>query len=1181
MRLKSLHIKGFKSFANDTVLNFSEDVIGVVGPNGSGKSNIVDAIRWVLGEQKNKELRLESMSDIIFNGTKTKKESNAALVELTFDNNKGLLPTEYQTVTISRTLYRSGESEYRLNNVVCRLKDINSLFLDTGIGSNSYAIIALGMVDDILADKDNSRRRMFEQAAGVSKYKVRKRETLNKLKSATDDLNRIDDLMYEIEGNLKALEKQAKKAQKYLDLKQEYKQLSITHAIYSIHELKQKYKNINERLMQLQDEYIAADTSLLTKQAELEKEKKANLDKELVLSDHQKKLNNLVFQIRTKENEKGLLQQKAGFNQQNRDQLTKTIAQNDQELSRVSEEAVSLSDRIHTETMTLEEIRTQVEASRTVYENIKAEYNTAKLSFDTRQKQKQALEYKIFEAEKQLAIFINTIENNEREIFRIQENMASKEKEVSRLTTDLDRIATDVQTKTQALQALLDSEEQRKLSITETETRRDKLQEELNKLNRQIDSKQNEYDLLKSMIDNFEGFPESIKFLNEQWKKDLVILSDILDVQDNYKAPIELYLEQFLNYFIVSDAKEAIQGISILKNAQKGKANFFLLSQIPFIRRKSTEIKGLVKATDVVTCPDKYHILIQNLLADVYIYNGDIDQYPGHQEDITVIAASGTFLKQGYTISGGSVGLFEGKKIGRKQNLEKLASFLDENHKIKAEYTAQLDDTRKILDNLKTSDYSGLIDKHTKEIQSIEQNRIRLQHQLTTLSQFKDESEIKIKASKEIIKEQKQKIATSQEQISMLRQTIADLEKPDEHGNHDVDTLSDKMSSASEQYNKDNILFIRQQNLISNFVKDKEFKDLKISELTLRITNDKQRLLSEEKEKIDIEDQVIALDRELKDLYVERRNFQSNLSDAEQSFLKARNYIAEIDDSIRELTKLQTQRQHTIQNLKDQFSDQKFQIQSIGERLRIEFQIAINDIINQTPDPDTDFEELNENLDRVKSRLHGYGDVNPLAVEAYNEMKGRYDNMQVQRQDILEAKESLNETIKEIEKTATHQFMDAFENIRENFIDVFRSLFTEDDTCDLILLSPDNPLESDIEIIAKPKGKKPKSLSQLSGGEKTLTATALLFALYLLKPAPFCIFDEVDAPLDDANIQKFNRIIQKFSKKSQFIIVTHNKSTMAEVDILYGVYMVEPGVSAVSAVDFRSLKHDPILESLN
>jgi len=305
------------------------------------------------------------------------------------------------------------------------------------------------------------------------------------------------------------------------------------------------------------------------------------------------------------------------------------------------------------------------------------------------------------------------------------------------------------------------------------------------------------------------------------------------------------------------------------------------------------------------------------------------------------------------------------------------------------------------------------------------------------------------------------------------------------------------------------------------------------------------------------------------------------LGEAEQDYFKAKNTISELEDQIRSLTKDQSQLQQSIQNMKDQFTEQKFQIQSVGERLRIEFNVSINEIINQEADKSADYQELSEELEKLKLRMQSYGDINPLAVDAYNEMKERYDNINIQRKDILEAKDSLMDTIKEIESTATQQFMDAFTKVRENFIEVFRSLFTEDDTCDLVLIDPSNPLESEIEIIAKPKGKKPKSLSQLSGGEKTLTATALLFALYLLKPAPFCIFDEVDAPLDDANVQKFNKIIQKFSNDSQFIIVTHNKSTMAEVDVLYGVYMVEPGVSGVSAVDFRSLKHEPVIESLN
>jgi chromosome segregation protein len=1182
MRLKSLQIKGFKSFANDTILNFSEDVIGVVGPNGSGKSNIVDAIRWVLGEQKSKELRLESMSDVIFNGTKTKKEAATAMVALTFDNNKNLLPTEYQTVTISRTLYRSGESEYKLNNVVCRLKDINSLFLDTGIGSNSYAIIALGMVDDILADKEHSRRRMFEQAAGVSKYKIRKRETLSKLKSATEDLNRIDDLLFEIEGNLKTLEKQAKRTQKYLDLKGEYKEMSIKHAVFSIQHLKQKYKGISEQLLKDQDTYRANDTLLLRQQATLEKDKKANLDKEMALSDHQKKLNELVYQIRSRESEKGLLTQKLGFKKQNKEQLNKNIAENEVELEKAKADSITLDQRILTENAQLEIIRSTLLKSKEVYDEIKNEFNTAKLSFDIRQKEKQELERQVFDIEKNIAILRNSVENNEREIFRINESVQSREKEFLRANELLEGYNNNYKVKEKELLTLQENEENRKQKIADLESKRDRMQEDLNKINRNIDSKQNEYDLLKSMIDNFEGFPESIKFLNDHWKKDLTLLSDILDVQEQYKAPIELFLDQYLNYFIVNDIKEAIQGITLLKNSQKGKANFFLLDQLDKVSQNNPiKENGLISAIDVIQCTDKYKTLLHALLANVYIFEGDIDQYQGTDKAITIISASGTFLKQGFSISGGSVGLFEGKKIGRKQNLEKLAAFLEESAAAKIELTNSLTEVKKELGNIKSSDFNGLIDKIKKEIQLIEQDRIRVQHQIDSYHQFKNESDLKIKSAKEQIRDIQSRMSMADQQMKTLKQRVVDLDKPEDGKDKDIDLLSEKMSSASEQFNNDNIALIRHQNLIGNFVKDKEFRDLKVSELSLKTQNDKQRLLSEDRERIDIEDQLIKIESELQAYYLEKKNFQSTLSEAEQDFFKARNTINELDDEIRNLTKVQSQLQHTIQNLKDQFTEQKFQIQAVGERLRIEFNISVNDIVNQEPEQGIDYEQLTEELEKIKIKMQSYGDINPLAVEAYNEMKERYDNINVQRKDILEAKDSLMDTMKEIEQTATGQFMEAFEKVRESFIEVFRSLFTEDDTCDLILLDPANPLESDIEIIAKPKGKKPKSLSQLSGGEKTLTATALLFALYLLKPAPFCIFDEVDAPLDDANIQKFNKIIQKFSKESQFIIVTHNKSTMAEVNVLYGVYMVEPGVSGVSAVDFRSLKHEPILENIN
>jgi chromosome segregation protein len=589
----------------------------------------------------------------------------------------------------------------------------------------------------------------------------------------------------------------------------------------------------------------------------------------------------------------------------------------------------------------------------------------------------------------------------------------------------------------------------------------------------------------------------------------------------------------------------------------------------------------MIKAIDVVSTDAKYKHLMVCLLGDVFIFDGEIDQFTGADENTTVISSNGTFLQQGFSISGGSVGLFEGKKIGRKQNLEKLALFLEENNVAKSVLNETLVSVKNELDALKSSDYNGLIDKFKKEVQIIEQNKIRLQHQMTSFEQLKSDSNLKVKTFKEEIKELVNRISLSDQQMKGIRSRINSLDKPEEGKETDIDVLSERMSNASERFNNDNINVIRHQNLIGNFVKDKEFRDLKVSELTLKTENDKNKLISEDRERIDIEDQLIKIEHELQMFYEEKKNFQSSLGEAEQDYFKAKNTISELEDQIRSLTKVQSQLQQDIQNMKDQFTEQKFQIQSVGERLRIEFNVSINEIINQEADHSVAYDDLSVELEKMKVRMQSYGDINPLAVEAFNEMKGRYDNINIQRKDILEAKDSLMDTIKEIESTATQQFMEAFSKVRENFIDVFRSLFTDDDTCDLILLDPSNPLESEIEIIAKPKGKKPKSLSQLSGGEKTLTATALLFALYLLKPAPFCIFDEVDAPLDDANIQKFNKIIKKFSKESQFIIVTHNKSTMAEVDVLYGVYMVEPGVSGVSSVDFRSLKHDPILESIN
>lgn len=1182
MRLKTLSIKGFKSFATETVLNFNDDIIGVVGPNGSGKSNVVDAIRWVLGEQKSRELRLQSMSDVIFNGTKKRKQGTTATVTLTFENDKGVLPTEYQNVAISRVLYRSGESEYKLNGVTCRLKDIHSLLLDTGIGSNSYAIIALGMVDDILADKENARRRMFEQAAGISKYKVRKRETLNKLKGTTADLDRVEDLLFEIDGNLKSLEKQARRAQRYFDLKEKYKTLSIQYATLNLKSLKEEYKSVESKLKNEQEKHSVLDADLHTKEAQLQKEKSQNIEKEQYVSKRQRQLGELNSSIRSMESERDLQNQKKNFKNQNIHNLREEYNSSKSKLQGLKKELEVVEKRVQEEKVKSEIAHKNVEKLRRAYEKAKGKYAEVKGNNDIVSQRREALSKERFEAEKNIALASNNIKNIEEEISRILEELNRRKQSHKSVKSELTTLQADVKLKSSKLEVLQKEEENRILDIEKYTSQRDALRKDEAAFNRLLDSKQNEYDLLKSMVDNYEGFPESIKFLSTNWRSDIPVLSDLLEVTDTYKAIIEQYLEPYLSHYVVDDAKMAKEAINLLTKSQKGKANFILLDHVPPGQNVIKPPIDLEPARTHVKVDDKYEDLLDQLLKDVYIYTGNLEEFLPDKK-ATYLSEKGTFLGGKMVITGGSVGLFEGKKIGRRKNLEKLIKSIEALQEKKAKVESKLFKVDEQLHTAKSKNVDFEIKSLTKEISILDQKMVRLALQSDGYKAYKKEVSEKQEIAKSNIAINKNNIKKEEQQLQKSAKELKIIESNVKSSSTDLEKLSNKLSEARDIYNAENIEMIRQQNLVDGLHRDLEYKLGRVGDLERNILQTDTKIKTEKRDIEGLEGDIKKLEQELQENYVKRDKIKSQLNDAEQKYFGARNAIVAIEDDIKNLTRLQNQIRLLVQKLRDEYTDIKFKMTAVGERLKIEFGISLNDIINNELDEEVEVDEelLREKVEKLKSRLSNYGDINPLAVEAFNEMKMRHESISTQREDILEAKDSLLSTIKEIETTATTLFMKAFEDIRTNFIEVFRSLFSEEDNCDLLLIDPEDPLSSSIEIIAKPKGKRPKSLSQLSGGEKTLTATALLFSLYLLKPAPFCIFDEVDAPLDDANIEKFNRIIQKFSKRSQFIIVTHNKATMAAVDVLYGVYMQEQGVSAVTPVDFRSFEGQEYLETIS
>lgn len=1172
MRLIRLDIKGFKSFATETVIHFNEDVIGIVGPNGSGKSNIVDAIRWVLGEQKSKELRLDQMSNVIFNGTNKRKSGGLAQVSLTFENTKNLLPTEYNTITISRILYRSGESEYQLNGVSCRLKDITSLFLDTGIGSNSYAIIALGMVDDILNDKDQSRRKMFEQAAGVSKYKHRKKEAINRLNKTNEDLDRVADLLFEIEGNLKTLEKQATRTKKYFALKEDYKSLSINLAHFKVAELRDQYKKIKDQITRETDSYSSIESQINEVEAQIQKAKSSNLQDEQQLSSKQKELNELAGTIRGLENEKQILKQQKSF-------ATQLLEKANTELKGFKEKLVIIAQNIDAVSVSLNqekrkeiELESLLEKSEELLKERREAHQNIKGGLDQWTQEQEKLEKIIIDAETEKAIISSKISSLNQENLRLEESLASQNDEEAAAKSRLENLEAQKNTAEKELESIQKSEEKRRQNIENSTEEYESIKEKLAATNRRIDAKRNELQLTKSMVENLEGFPDSIKFLNNNWSKKPPLLSDLIYVEEPYRTAIENYLDQYLNYFVVDTIADAVAGIKLLGQAQKGKANFFILEAFKDFIPTNPLLSGEIVAFEKIQVQTKYENLFHYLLNGVVLGSSDIPGDTPLEDGVILLSPKGNWMRAKYIVAGGSIGLFEGKKIGRKRSIEILEREINKEEQNAAELSNQIVAIKSALEGLKEKENREIKEELIRNLNQINLDYATTKASLNNADKQRSEKITRIKDVLDEIKDLENRVNSLDEQLVSSKLKINEIKN--EIGRNDslFKSFSEQLSQASSDFNQNKIAFIQQQNRVSNLQQELNFNEKQAEEIEFsksKLEKQREQAVQQLSTGNDTE---VAIEQNLIALYAKKSNLEKDLSEAEQIYFKAKSAINEKEESVRILNRKRQDAQILINQLKEKLSVVQFEISSIAQRVKIEFKSDINDYINVGVPEIEEIEKIVTKVDQLKNRLDNYGEINPLAVEAFDEMKERYDNISQQKEDIVAAQGDLMATIKEIETSATSQFIESFDKARLYFIEVFRSLFTQDDNCDLILTQPDNPLESSIEIIAKPKGKRPQTINQLSGGEKTLTAIALLFALYLLKPAPFCIFDEVDAPLDDANIFKFNKIIKKFSKDSQFIIVTHNKLTMAAVDTIYGVYMAEQGVSGVSQVDFRDFE---------
>lgn len=1184
MQLKSLEIQGFKSFADKTKFLFDKGITGIVGPNGCGKSNIVDSMRWVLGEQKTRKLRSEKMENVIFNGTAKRKRSSLCQVTLTFENTKNILPTEYTTVAITRKLYRDGESEYLINDISCRLKDIYDLFLDTGIGPDSYAIIELKMVDDILNDKENSRRNLFEEAAGVSKYKIRKKQTLRKLEETQLDLDRVEDILFEIQKNLRSLDAQAKKARKYFEIKDKYRLVSSRHAYFTIKGLREGYERIEKEEQGFADQLTEAQSIIARHDARLMELRKEQVDNEFRLSEAQKDLNAHNARIQEIEKEKSIKNERLKYLQQREFAIQDQITRDRKQLERLQEELSTLRDRLEEVVKEAEAASATLKAANRDREDVRERHEELKFQVEGYQGDARTLERELQTLKKEQEIKTIQIDGLRKEIERNEADRTSR-------TDALDSFAGTLQTLTEETAALeAEVNELRRLktendaAIEESSRTIDGLKDTIYKTSRGLDARMNEYNLTKSLVDNLEGFPESVKFLKKEanWVKDAPLLSDIFYTDETFKAAFENLLEPYLSYYVVDHRVDALQAVKLLSNASKGRANFFILEELEsYVPAPKRELPGATHGLELVEVSEKYHKLAAFLMDRVYVVQdesaipADLGHGAGDAGDLYFITQSGSLLRRPYAMSGGSIGLFQGKRLGRAKNLEKLSRDIKVLEKELNQFKSQLDAQEATHQRLKAQTYTKQLDESGRVLQGKQRDLSVLQAREKEYRAFIEQAGARSEVISQQIETLEDALAEIGPRIGKLQGDFIQQSGILEEARQMLENATIELNEKNQAANQANIAHIQKQNLLEMLRKDEVQKSTQAQVLAENDAKNRKELQETTANIHQIVANNLQNDEDVVALYEEKKRKEDHTGKLEQVAVTMRLNLNDTEEKVRAERRRKEALETSRQEVKERVTEIKIQLNALKERMEVEFKVDISSLDEEELfDKDVAAfkpADVEAEMLKLRQQLQGYGEVNHMAVEAYDEMKARHDFIDAQKKDLVEARQTLLDTITEIDATATTQFLQSFTEVRENFKKVFQHLFHPGDTCDLALEDSDDPLEAPITIMAKPKGKRPLTINQLSGGEKTLTAVALLFAIYLLKPAPFCIFDEVDAPLDDANIDKFNNIIREFSKDSQFIIVTHNKRTMAATNVMYGVTMEEQGVSKVLPVDLVAL----------
>ncbi len=1190
MYLSKLEIFGFKSFANRTIINFTKGLTGIVGPNGCGKTNIVDALRWALGEQRSSTLRSDKMENVIFNGTRNKKPMGMSEVSLTMVNDNGALPTEYSEVTITRRIFRSGESEYLLNKNICRLKDITNLFMDTGMGTNAYSVIELKMIETILSNKADERRRMFEEAAGVNKYKLRRRLALKKLDDVKASLTRVNDIVSEVEKKVRSLERQANRASKYNQLQ------TI---------LREKELDLCEREMSL---YTTQINSISEKQNEL-KERKNNVDKDI--REIENKL--ILFRDKTTEVETQFREKQTLITEQTNklhavqknisvaEERTRSLQVNLERFNSELDDLFILQEenehKLHDNRSAIVSIQNQVDSKSSQIALSEGNVNQKRIDVDEKKNLIGKHKENSLEKFKDLSGKKSKLENLQNDLTRNNKNLNS--------LNDKIQITTNTIAKTVGyLDDLGNEKSEIELKLKESEahySKKKKEKEDLESLlskqrvkeledKSAINSLKDKIDFFQTLITNLEGVSKASKLLLESdgWSdNEKTLFADVGNPHEEYRFALEASLNIVLNNLLIENVDDLIRAVDYLKKNELGKASFFLLKEssngkktilkrlndysIKKKRKKLEADSTFIKwAYELVETEDKWKPYFKKILFNTVITN-DLDaalKLSARFPEFDFATMNGDIVKINGVVEGGSEPALDDSLFGRKQLLENLKNEYPKLEERLASLREEIVGTEEKIASIDLNILS-------------EEGKILVNEQTNIEKQISQLEFEKNKANEEIEKSQTEidELTGSTSQIEL---TVVNLEKEIETeaaGKEEFDekiklleeelkTLEVSFNDSLDEHNYNKVELERLNGQLQNADNEITRAESSLSTIANSIRKHENDIEEAKEELSSLTDIVEEYKEDVAEIEVVRNSLLSELSEIETKLNETKNEASTLEKKVNTFRSERETISESLHELDINSNEFKYKLNSLKETIQEEYAIELQlkefDDLNEF-----NFKESRSEVHDLKSKIKNLGPINLLAYSEFEEEKERFDFLSKQREDLLESEKDLAKTIKEINVTAQKIFAETFVQIKANFQKIFRTLFDPGDEADLIMEEEADPLEAKIEIVAKPKGKRPTSIELLSGGEKTLTATALLFAIYLVKPSPFCVLDEVDAPLDDANVDRFTRLLLEFKNNTQFIVVTHNKRTMGAVESMYGVTMQEEGISKLAGVQFN------------